>query len=140
VKEFGSDMYGSSTFCSIKLERRYKEHMHFSHHNSRIVYSDCGFIASFYLYALHHECRLCQPPCIFLAVPCFFVRAAAIPFTKLQNSRWLGNSSRGTGDVEPLVDRRVDRGGGLLLVLGDVEGGGLDAVVAVLNEGVGAVN
>jgi hypothetical protein len=23
--------------------------MHFSHHNSRIVYSDCGFIASFYL-------------------------------------------------------------------------------------------
>jgi hypothetical protein len=72
------------------------------------------------------------------AVRCSVNHAAAIPPAKLQNSRWLGDSSRGTGDVEPLVNRRVDRGGGLLLVLGDVEGRGLDAVVAVLDEGVGA--
>jgi hypothetical protein len=57
-----------------------------------------------------------------------------------QNSRRLGDSSRGTGDVEPLVNRRVDRGGSLVLALGDAEGGGLDAVVAVGDEGVGAGN
>jgi hypothetical protein len=72
------------------------------------------------------------------AVRYYVNHAAAIPPAKLQNSRWLGDSSRGTGDVEPLVDGRVDGGGGLLLVLGDVEGRSLDAVVAVLDEGVGA--
>jgi hypothetical protein len=73
----------------------------------------------------------------FHAVCCYANHAAAIPPAKLQNSRWLGDSSRGAGDVEPLVNRRVDGGGGLLLVLGDVEGRSLDAVVAVLDEGVG---
>ena len=64
--------------------------------------------------------------------------AAAIPIARLQNSRRLGNSSGGTGDVEPLVNGRVNGGGGLVLVLGDAEGGGLDTVVAVGNGGVGA--
>lgn len=65
--------------------------------------------------------------------------AVAIPFERLQHSRRLGNSSRGTGDVEPLVNGRVDGGGGLFLALGDVEGGGVDAVVAVGDRGVGTV-
>jgi hypothetical protein len=65
---------------------------------------------------------------------------AAISTVRLQQRRWLGDSSRGTGDVEPLVNRRVDRGGSLVLVLGDVEGGSLGAVVAVGNGGVGAVS
>lgn len=56
----------------------------------------------------------------------------------LQYSCRLRDSSRGTGDVEPLVNGRVDRGRGLLLALGDAEGGGLDAVVAVGDRDVGA--
>jgi hypothetical protein len=66
--------------------------------------------------------------------------AASISTVRLQQRRWLGDSSRGAGDVEPLVNRRVDRGGRLVLVLGDVEGGSLGTVVAVGNGGVGAVS
>ena len=66
--------------------------------------------------------------------------AAAISTVRLQQRGWLGDSSRGAGDVEPLVNRRVDRGGGLVLVLGDAKGGSIGAVVAVGNSGVGAVS
>lgn len=60
--------------------------------------------------------------------------------TSLKYSCRLRDSSRGTGDVEPLVNGGVDRGRGLLLALGDAEGGGIDAVVAVRDGDVGAVD
>ena len=68
-----------------------------------------------------------------------YVHLAILSTVRLQQRRWLGDSSRGAGDVEPLVNRRVDRGGGLVLVLGDAEGGSIGTVVAVGNGGVGAV-
>lgn len=77
--------------------------------------------------------------CLPMPYECCIHHAAASLIVRLQNSRWLGDSSGGTGDVEPLVNGRVNGGGGLVLVLGDAEGGGLDTVVAVGNGGVGAV-
>ena len=46
--------------------------------------------------------------------------------------------SRGTRNVEPLVNGRVDRRRGLVLVLGDVQLGGIGALVAVRDRDVGA--
>jgi hypothetical protein len=66
--------------------------------------------------------------------------AVILSTVRLQQRRWLGDSSRGARDVEPLVNRRVDRGGGLVLVLGDAEGGSIGTVVAVGHGGVGAVS
>jgi hypothetical protein len=43
----------------------------------------------------------------------------------------------GTGDVEPLVDAGVDRGGCLVLALGDVELAGIGTVGRVRDSGVG---
>ena len=66
--------------------------------------------------------------------------AASISTVRLQQRRWLGDSSRGAGDVEPLVNARVDRRGSLVLALGDVELARVSAVVAVRDSDVGAAN
>lgn len=56
-----------------------------------------------------------------------------------QSSRFgLDDSSRRAGDVEPLVNGRVDGSRSLVLVLRDLERGGVGAVLAVRDGGVGA--